>query len=120
MEQTGHVRIERKKVPYYLKDAKVHLIPNNRYATLLPSEVKEKEILKGVTTGNREVAFIGCKFNSCSLGYKVLVVSNCNTGLYSDITKFDRICFEGEAINTFSGPGTELSCRKRVLTFRSE
>lgn len=105
MEHTGHVRIERKIVPYHLKDKKVNLIPNNTYASLLPGDVKEKEVIKGVTTGNREIAFIGCKYNNCSLGYKALVISNCNTGLYSGITKFDRICFEGKAVNTFSGPG---------------
>lgn len=105
MEHTGHVQIDRKIIPYHLKDKKVHLIPNNTYAALLPGEVKEKEIIKGVTTGNREVAFVGCKYNDCSLAYKALVVSDCNTGLYSGITKFDRICFEGKAINTFAGPG---------------
>ena len=61
MEHTGHVRIERKIVPYHLKDKKVNLIPNNTYASLLPGDVKENEVIKGVTTGNREIAFIGCK-----------------------------------------------------------
>ena len=78
MEHTGHVRIERKIVPYHLKDKKVNLIPNNTYASLLPGDVKENEVIKGVTTGNREIAFIGCKYNNCSLGYKALVISNCN------------------------------------------
>jgi hypothetical protein len=51
LEHTGRVRIERKIVPYHLKDYKVNLIPNNTYASLLPSDVKEKEMIKGVTTG---------------------------------------------------------------------
>jgi hypothetical protein len=105
LEHTGHVRIERKIIPYHLKDFKVNLIPNNTYAALLPSDIKEKEMIKGFTTGNREVAFIGCRYNDYSLGYKALVISNCNTGLHSGITKFDRICFKGKAVNTFAGPG---------------
>lgn len=33
------------------------------------------------------------------------MISDCNTGLYSGITKFDRICFEGKPVNVFAGPG---------------
>lgn len=105
MEHTGHIRIDRKVIPYHLKDKTVHLIPNNAYACLIPGDVREKEVIKGVTTGNREVAFVGCRYNDISLGYKALVISDCNTGLYSGITKFDRICFEGKPVNVFAGPG---------------
>lgn len=105
MEHTGHIRIDRKVIPYHLKDETVHLIPNNTYACLIPGDVREKEVIKGVTTGNREVAFVGCRYNDISLGYKALVISDCNTGLYSGITKFDRICFEGKPVNVFAGPG---------------
>ena len=105
MEHTGHIRIDRKVIPYHLKDKTVHLIPNNTYACLIPGDVREKEVIKGVTTGNREVAFVGCRYNDISLGYKALVISDCNTGLYSGITKFDRICFEGKPVNVFAGPG---------------
>lgn len=105
MEHTGHIRIDRKVIPYHLKDKKVHLIPNNTYACLKPGEIREKEVIKGATTGNREVAFVGCRYNNNSLGYKALVISDCNTGLYSGITKFDRICFEGKPVNVFAGPG---------------
>lgn len=105
MEHTGHIRIDRKVIPYHLKDKTVHLIPNNAYACLIPGDVREKEVIKGVTTGNREVAFVGCRYNDISLGYKALVILDCNTGLYSGITKFDRICFEGKPVNVFAGPG---------------
>lgn len=105
MEHTGHIRIDRKVIPYHLKDKTVHLIPNNAYACLIPGDVREKEVIKGVTTGKREVAFVGCRYNDISLGYKALVISDCNTGLYSGITKFDRICFEGKPVNVFAGPG---------------
>lgn len=105
MEHTGHIRIDRKVIPYHLKDKRVHLIPNNAYACLRPGEIREKEVINGVTTGNREVAFVGCRYNNNSLGYKVLVISDSNTGAYSGITKFDRICFEGRPVNVFAGPG---------------
>ena len=53
MEHTGYIRIERKKIPFYLKDKKVHLIPDNPFASLMPGNIKEKEIVKGTTTDNR-------------------------------------------------------------------
>lgn len=105
MEHTGHIQIGRKKVPYHLIDKKVHLIPNSTYTALIPGEINEKEVIRGVTTGNREVAFVGCRYNNNRLVYKALVVSDCNTGSYPEITKFDRICFEGKPVNVFAGPG---------------
>lgn len=106
------------------RDKKVSLIPNNTYAALWSDEVREKEMIKGVTTGNRDVIFIRCKYNSCSLGYKVLVVASSNAGECKDITVFDRICFEGKAVNTFAGPGrtfdsekgTDISERMKAIT----
>ena len=90
MEHTGHIRIDRKVIPYHLKDKRVHLIPNNAYACLRPGEIREKEVINGVTTGNREVAFVGCRYNNNSLGYKVLVISDSNTGAYSGIVLLYR------------------------------
>ena len=75
MEHTGYIRIERKKIPFYLKDKKVHLIPDNPFASLMPGNIKEKEIVKGTTTDNREIIFIGCRYNSCILIYKALIIS---------------------------------------------
>lgn len=46
MEHTGHIRIDRKVIPYHLKDKTVHLIPNNTYACLIPGDVREKEVIK--------------------------------------------------------------------------
>ena len=105
MEHTGHIKINRKNVPYHLVDDKVTLIPFDTYSALIPSEIKEKEIIKGITTGNREVAFLNCKYSSNRLAYQVLIISSCNTGLYEDISSFDRICFEGKPVNVFAGPG---------------
>ena len=45
MEHTGHIKINRKNVPYHLVDDKVTLIPFDTYSALIPSEIKEKEIL---------------------------------------------------------------------------
>lgn len=112
MEHTGYIRIERKKIPFYLKDKKVHLIPDNPFASLMPGNIKEKEIVKGTTTDNREIIFIGCRYNSCILIYKALIISDYNTGIYPEITKFDRICFEGRAVNTFAGPGRAFTSEK--------
>ena len=39
MEHTGYIRIERKKIPFYLKDKKVHLIPDNPFASLMPGNI---------------------------------------------------------------------------------
>lgn len=105
MEHTGYIKINRKNVPYHLIDDKVTLIPYDTYSALLPSEIKEKEILKGITTGNREVAFLNCRYSRNKLAYQVLIISTCNTGLYDDISLFDRICFEGKPVNVFAGPG---------------
>ena len=44
MEHTGHIKINRKNVPYHLVDDKVTLIPFDTYSALIPSEIKEKEI----------------------------------------------------------------------------
>lgn len=44
MEHTGHVRIDRKIIPYHLIDDRVVLIPNSVYSMLFPSEVKNKKI----------------------------------------------------------------------------
>ena len=85
MEHTGYIRIERKKIPFYLKDKKVHLIPDNPFASLMPGNIKEKEIVKGTTTDNREITFIGCRYNSCILIYKALIISDYNTGIYPEI-----------------------------------
>lgn len=124
MEHTGHVRIDRKDIPYHLLDDKVVLIPHNTYSMLFPNEVKNKEIIKGVTTGNRDVLFLNCKYNANSLVYQMMIISECNTGLYTDITKFDRICFEGVPINVFAGPGNayiseggfDISKRMKAIT----
>lgn len=105
MEHTGHIRINRKYIPYHLIDEKVTLIPDNTYSALMPSNVEEKEMIKGVTTGNREVIFLKCRYDSNRLSYQVLLISSCNTGLYEDIKSFDRICFEGKSVNVFAGPG---------------
>lgn len=127
MEHTGHIKINRKNVPYHLVDDKVTLIPFDTYSALIPSEIKEKEIIKGITTGNREVAFLNCKYSSNRLAYQVLIISSCNTGLYEDISSFDRICFEGKPINVFAGPGRayisedgyDISKRMKSITPRN-
>lgn len=105
MEHTGHIKINRKNVPYHLIDDKVTLIPYDTYSALFPSEVKEKEIIRGITTGNREVVFLKCRYSNNRLSYQVMIISACNTGLYEDISLFDRICFEGKPVNVFAGPG---------------
>lgn len=58
MEHTGHVRIERKIVPYHLKDKKVNLIPNNTYASLLPGDVKENEVIKELLRGTERLRLL--------------------------------------------------------------
>lgn len=106
-----------------MRDKVVHLIPNSSVARLFPGVVQEKELIKGITTDNREVAFVKCSYNTCSLAYKVAVVSNINTNP-TDVTFFDRICFEGKAINTFSAPkrtvdiesGYDVSERMKAIT----
>lgn len=105
MEHTGHIKINRKNVPYHLIDDKVTLIPYDTYSALFPSEIKEKEVINGITTGNRKVTFLKCRYSNNRLAYQVLIISTCNTGLYEDISSFDRICFEGKPINVFAGPG---------------
>lgn len=127
MEHTGHIKINRKNVPYHLIDDKVTLIPNNTYSELFPSEIKEKEIIKGITTGNREVAFLNCRYSSNRLAYQILIISTCNTGLYEEISSFDRICFEGKPVNVFAGPGrayisetgNDISKRMKSITPRN-
>ena len=44
MEHTGHVRIDRKDIPYHLLDDKVVLMSHNTYSMLFPSEVKNKKV----------------------------------------------------------------------------
>lgn len=105
MEHTGHIKVNRKNVPYHLLDDKVTLIPYDTYSALFPSEIKEKEIIKGITTGNREVAFLNCRYSNNRMAYQALIISECNTGLYENISSFDRICFEGRPVNVFAGPG---------------
>ena len=127
MEHTGHIKINRKNVPYHLIDDKVTLIPNDTYSALFPSKIEEKEIIKGITTGNREVAFLNCRYSSNRLAYQILVISTSNTGLYEDISSFDRICFEGKPINVFAGPGRayvsedgdDISKRMKSITPRN-
>ena len=107
MEHTGHVKINRKDIPYHLKDDKVALIPHNinRGITFWPSPIEERDMLRGITTGNREVIFLKCRYNNNWLAYQAIVVSDSNTGFLKDITSFDRICFEGKPVNVFVGPG---------------
>ena len=105
MEHTGHVQIDRKSIPYHLIDDRVVLIPNNVYSMLFSSEVKEKKLIKGITTGNRNVLFLNCKYDANSLVYQAMIISESNTGMYNDFSNFDRICFEGIPVNVFAGPG---------------
>ena len=51
MEHTGHIKINRKNVPYHLVDDKVTLIPFDTYSALIPSEIKEKEIVSILAIG---------------------------------------------------------------------
>ena len=96
-------------------------------ARILALSDEEKEIIKGITTGNREVAFLNCKYSSNRLAYQVLIISSCNTGLYEDILSFDRICFEGKPVNVFAGPGRayisedgyDISKRMKSITPRN-
>ena len=86
--------------------------------------MKNKEIIKGLTTGNRDVLFLNCKYNANSLAYQMMIISECNTSLYTGITKFDRICFEGVPINVFAGSGNayvseggfDISKRMKAIT----
>lgn len=48
---------------------------------------------------------MNCRYSSNRLTYQVLIISTCNTGLYEDISSFDRICFEGKPVNVFAEPG---------------
>lgn len=56
--------------------------------------------------------FVKCKYNSCNLTYKALVISNTNTGEYRGIDKFERICFEEKPVNVFAGPETAFESEK--------
>lgn len=126
MEHTGHVRIDRKNIPYHLIDDKVSLIPNNAYSMLFPSEIKHKKIIKGITTGNRNVQFLNCRYNANSLSYQVMIISESNTGMYNIFEGFDRICFEGIPVNVFAGPGEIFvsedgyDISKRILAITSK
>lgn len=106
MEHTGHVKIDDNEIPFHLVDNKVTLIPYDTYSTLIRSKVKEQEILYGVTTGNREVAFVNCRYNKTSLGYEAFVYSASNTGMVESIERFDRISFTGKPVNVFAEPGS--------------
>lgn len=106
MEHTGHVRIDRKNIPYHLIDDRVVLVPNSVCSMLFPSGVKNKKIIKGITTENRDVLFLNCRYNANSLAYQAMIISESNTGMYNDFKRFDRICFEGVPVNVFAGPGT--------------
>lgn len=110
MTVSGYVKIERKMVPFHMVDDVVTLIPMpyNSCIALFPQDVKEKELIRGVTTDNREILFIGCKYTQRSLGYKAYIYSKSNAGTQSSLTHFDAICFTGEAVNVFACPGTVI------------
>lgn len=50
------------------------LIPYDTYSALFPSEIKEKEIIKGITTGNREVAFLNYRYSRNRPIYQILII----------------------------------------------
>ncbi|MBQ3545100.1 MAG: hypothetical protein IJA34_08965 [Lachnospiraceae bacterium] len=113
MDFTGHLRIDKKKVAFSMKEGKVVLIYDDQFSALFPTMVCEKEIIKGVTTGNREIVFIKSRYNKTALAYGAYAYSCGNTGYISDITTFDKICFYGKPINVFAGLNKAFNVNKK-------
>lgn len=108
MTEIGWLKINRKTIPFHMVKGEVTLIPVplDSCASLFPHDVEHKEIISGITTSNRKISFIGCKYNNLSLGYKAFAWSSSNMGDSTNLNYFDAIRFTGKVINVFSGPGT--------------
>lgn len=116
MTVSGYLLIERKTIPFHMVENRVTLIPMpyNPCAQILPTEVKEKELICGVTTTNREIIFIGCQYTPTALAYQAYVYAKTNTGMPLDITHLDGLRFTGRPINAFSGPGNVFLSKNRT------
>lgn len=104
-DNKGYIILNRKKIPFYLENEKAILISSNFSSIRFGNMIEEKKLIKGITTGNRNLIFLNNRYSATTLAYQVMIVSASNTGMYDDISKFDRICFEGTPINVFAGPG---------------
>lgn len=105
----GILEYNKKEYPFVLDKRIVKLIGEPFQYINDFRNVDEAETIKGVTSGNREIVFLKCKFidtffsSTVSFSIQAYAVSDNNVGIPCDFT-FSRSSFESDAINSFFSP----------------
>lgn len=99
--------------PFVLEGQKVRLVDAPFNILNFSNDMEEIPYIQGVTSGNRDILFLRCRFNPRSplsnvaftiVGY---LLSSSNTGYFGSF-EFDRVSFYSDAINTFYSPQNAL------------
>lgn len=105
----GIFEYNNKKYHFVLDDRIVRLIGEPFQYIHDFGKVDDIETIKGVTSGNRDIQFLRCKFIKNHLGFSTsfsiqgYAVSNSNMGIPCDFSYY-RSSFESDAINAFFSP----------------
>lgn len=105
----GAIRYKSKSYPFFLEDKKVNIVG---YAWEYQEDfqnIDEEQDISGVTSDNRQILFLKCRFVFSTLQQKVwllpigYIVSSGNAGSSYDFT-FEKVSFYSDALNTFYPP----------------
>lgn len=102
-----------KNYPFVLEGQKVRLVDAPFSILKFSNDMEEVPFVQGVTSGNRDILFLHCRFNPrlplSNVAFTIAgyLLSSSNTGHFKSF-EFDRVSFYADAINTFYSPQNAL------------
>ena len=110
---SGVFSFKEENYSFVLEGQKVRLVDAPFKTLKFCSDMEEVPYIRGVTSGNRDILFLKCRFNArlpfSDFAFSIAgyLLSTSNTG-YSHSFEFNRISFYSDAINTFYSPQNAL------------
>jgi hypothetical protein len=102
---TGFLEIEEQEVVFFFDGEKIVLAPQNTISRLVPVSPEHFDLIRGVTSTNQEIFFVGCEYyQGRQISIQGWIIGTTNTG-YIDITGYDSLTFSGLAVDAFFSPG---------------
>ncbi len=93
---------KRKQIKFVIDDNdRIILNTNGNLLLQLTRQIIEKEIVNGRLNDGRHIKFYGCRYD----GYRMSSQGYAYSKNKDKLSVFNRICFEGKAIDIFSGAG---------------
>ena len=105
--------------PFVLEGQKVRLVDAPFNILKFSNDMEEVPFVQGVTSGNRDILFLHCRFNPrlplSNVAFTIVgyLLSSSNTGHFKSF-EFDRVSFYSDAINTFYSPQNALEIQSNL------